>query len=70
MKKSYQAPKLSSYGTVGKLTEYSGNVAFNDYFFGDSTQTPGHGSVNVCTTNAGNCINPAASNPANRPSRP
>ena len=63
MKKSYQAPKLNSYGTVSKLTEYSGETSFNDLFFGSAGTTPasGHGTLNACIQTGGKCVDPKAS---------
>lgn len=63
MKKSYQAPKLNSYGTVSKLTAASGELGFNDLFFGRPGTTPakGNGTLNACIQTGGKCVDPNAS---------
>lgn len=63
MKKSYEAPKLSSYGTVSKLTAASGELGFQDLFFGrpNTTPTRGNGTLNACIQTNGKCVDPNAS---------
>jgi hypothetical protein len=63
MKKSYQAPTLNSHGTVSKLTEASGELGFQDLFFGRPGETPkgGNGTLNACIQTNGQCLDPNAS---------
>ncbi len=62
MKKSYQAPTLNSHGTVSKLTEASGELGFQDLFFGrpGTTPTKGVGTINACIQIDGKCVDPNA----------
>ncbi|RAM51550.1 MAG: putative RiPP precursor [Hapalosiphonaceae cyanobacterium JJU2] len=62
MKKSYQAPKLNSHGTVSKLTASSGEFGFQDLFFGrpGTEPTKGNGTLNACIQVNGQCLDPNA----------
>ncbi len=62
MKKSYQAPRLNSHGTVSKLTAASGELSPTDLFFGRAGTTPtqGTGSLNACIQRNGQCVDPNA----------
>lgn len=68
MKKSYQAPTLNSHGTVSKLTAASGEIGFQDLFFGRPGTTParGSGTLNACIQTNGNCLDPNAGGPGLR----
>jgi hypothetical protein len=72
MKKSYQAPRLNSHGTVSKLTAASGELGFNDFFFAaKGNPTKGNGSLNVCVFKpaTANCLNPKADDPKYHPTK-
>jgi hypothetical protein len=62
MKKTYNAPTLTSHGSVSQLTGFTFDFSAGDILFGqtDASNQGGTGSLNACVQKNGVCVNPNA----------